>query len=57
MTGVITLRHVVRHPFLIMREFGVAVFGRCILHALLRTRATFLEIAWDSQVLPRRNGR
>jgi hypothetical protein len=49
MLGVITLRHVLVHPGLVVREFGAGCLARCVLAALLRRRTTFLEIALCSK--------
>ena len=44
MRGYITTRHVLLHPSLIVRAFGIRVFGRCLLRMVAsRGRATFLE--------------
>ena len=45
MHGVITLRHVLSHPGLVVREFGALCLLRCVLAAAARRRTTFLEIA------------
>jgi hypothetical protein len=45
MMGVITARHVLRHPVLVVRGFGWVVFARCLLAAVGVSRATFLSIA------------
>jgi hypothetical protein len=42
-SGVITARHVIRHPVIIVREFGAAAYLRCFLVLLRRRRTTFLE--------------
>ncbi len=44
MTGVITLRHVLGHPVLVIRGFGCRVLLRCIVAACLREKRTFLSI-------------
>lgn len=46
MTGVITLRHVLAHPYLIVHEYGGRLFLRCLLCALKRERCTFLSLVW-----------
>ncbi len=44
MDGFITTRHLFMHPALIVREFGVRCFARCIWRTLTAQRATtFLE--------------
>jgi hypothetical protein len=45
MHGVITLRHVLGNPGVVVREFGTLCLLRCVLAALRRRRTTFLEIA------------
>lgn len=45
MHGVITLRHVLGNPGLVVREFGILCLLRCMLAVLCRQRTTFLEIA------------
>ena len=49
MLGVITLRHVLVHPGLVIREFGAGCLARCVLATILRRRTTFLEIALRSR--------
>jgi hypothetical protein len=44
MKGVITARHVLRHPFLVVRCFGWRVFGRCLVASVSHSRETFLSI-------------
>ena len=41
--GVITTRDVLRHPGIIVREFGTAAWLRCCVAILLRRRTTFLN--------------
>jgi hypothetical protein len=41
--GVITSRDVLRHPGIIVREFGTAAWLRCCVAILLRRRTTFLN--------------
>jgi hypothetical protein len=41
--GVITTRDVLRHPGIIVREFGTAAWLRCCVAILLRKRTTFLN--------------
>jgi len=41
--GVITGRDVLRHPGIIVREFGTAAWLRCCMAILLRRRTTFLN--------------
>jgi hypothetical protein len=44
MDGFITTRHLFTHPVLIVREFGVRCFARCVWRTLRAQRATtFLE--------------
>jgi hypothetical protein len=44
MVGFITTRHLFAHPILIVREFGVRCFARCVWRTLSADRATtFLE--------------
>jgi len=46
MRGVITLRDVLAHGGLVVREFGPGCFLRCLLSALRRQPKTFLELAF-----------
>jgi hypothetical protein len=46
MRGVITLRDVLSHGGLVVREFGAACFLRCLLSAVRRQQKTFLELAF-----------
>src|SRR6267143_4106786 len=41
--GVITMKHVLRHARVIVREFGLDVFVRCCLGSVRRRKTTFLE--------------
>jgi hypothetical protein len=44
MRGVITTKDVLLHPLLIVRGFGVRVYGRCLVRLVAgHGRATFLE--------------
>lgn len=43
MTGAIRGGDVMLHPLLIVRGFGLAVFGRCVWNLLLQRRTTFLS--------------
>ena len=44
MRGLITTRHLVTNARLIIQEFGLAAYVRCLSHALLSRRpVTFLE--------------
>lgn len=43
MRGVITARHVLTHPAVIVRHFGLTAFLRCCLVIMQRRQATFLE--------------
>jgi hypothetical protein len=52
MTGVITLRHVLAHPVLVIRGFGCRVFVRCIWAACRHEQRTFLSILCSSQERP-----
>lgn len=45
MRGVITLRHVVLHLGLVVREFGAGCALRCLVASLRGRRTTFLELA------------
>ena len=49
MTGVITTRHVLRHPILVVRGFGWKVFARCVLATVCVSHETFLSIACSSR--------
>jgi hypothetical protein len=40
--GVVTGSAVLRHGLLIVRHFGLGVFGRCLVALLSRRRRTFL---------------
>ena len=44
MVGIITWRHVLCHPVLIIRGFGWSVLGHCFLAVVLRQQRTFLAI-------------
>jgi hypothetical protein len=44
MNGIITFRHVIAHPVIIVRGWGWRVFGRCLIAATKRTHETFLSI-------------
>lgn len=44
MAGVITLRHVLAHPRLVIAGFGLAVFCACLAAALRGESRTFLSI-------------
>ncbi len=44
MQGIITGRHVLTHPTVIIRGFGVGCYLRCIRAVLRRERTTFLEL-------------
>ena len=44
--GLITTRHILRHPVLIVGGFGVATYWRCCKAVMLRRRTTFLACAW-----------
>lgn len=44
--GLITTSEILRHPGLIVGNFGVAVYFRCCKAILFRRRTTFLECAW-----------
>ena len=44
MSGVITFRHVVSHPVLICREYGLRTFWLCVVAATLGQKKTFLSI-------------
>ncbi len=46
MQGHITGRHVLRHPLVVMREFGPLCFLRCLKAMVLRERKTFLDCAF-----------
>lgn len=46
MKGTITGRHVLRHPLVIVREFGVMCLLRCFKAVLLREGKTFLDCAF-----------
>jgi hypothetical protein len=50
MRGVITMSEVVAYRNLVWREFGARCFFRCIVACLLRSRRTFLDIVWETQV-------
>jgi hypothetical protein len=49
MQGVITARHVLRHPAVVIRGFGWRVFGRCLVATLSLSRETFLSIVASAQ--------
>ncbi len=51
MTGVITLRDVLAHPFVVVRGFGCRVFVRCIWAACRREQRTFLSVMWTERAL------
>ena len=44
--GFITTNHVLRHPMLILGNFGLGTYWRCCKAVVLRRRTTFLECAW-----------
>ncbi len=46
MNGSITGRHIIFHPYLIVREFGTLCYLRCIKAMLLREHKTFLDCAF-----------
>jgi hypothetical protein len=46
MRGVITLRDVLAHTGLVLREFGAGCLVRCLLAAVRRRPTTFLELAF-----------
>jgi hypothetical protein len=46
MHGSITGRDVLRHPLMIVREFGTLCYFRCIKALLLREHTTFLNLAF-----------
>ncbi|MCI0671850.1 MAG: hypothetical protein L0Y64_15465 [Myxococcaceae bacterium] len=48
MRGVITLRDVLAHGGLVLREFGAACLLRCLLAGLRRRKTTFLELAFPA---------
>jgi len=45
MVGVITAKHVLTHCVIIVTGFGFGCFVRCLYHAALRHKLTFLQIA------------
>jgi hypothetical protein len=45
-TGTITGRNILLHPLMIVREFGVRCYARCLKAMLLRERKTFLDCAF-----------
>ena len=49
MTGNITGRHILRHPMVIVREFGARCYLRCLKAVLLCERKTFLDCAFRCQ--------
>jgi hypothetical protein len=42
--GTITTKHVLRHPLIIINEFGVATFLRCVRACLGNRPTTFLAL-------------
>lgn len=49
MDGVIRRREVFTFARLIVREFGVGAWLRCVWACLPGSRATFLDIIWEKQ--------
>lgn len=47
MRGVVTLRHVLAHPALVIRCYGCSVFLRCVVAAFARKPTTFLEVIFS----------
>jgi hypothetical protein len=47
--GAITSKHVLRYTWTIVREFGAAIYLRCLLAILRRRRTTFIACVFSNQ--------